>query len=139
MFVAILLSQFSPCPGMTIATDDIITATDDVMTGTDDVMHIIWIVLEGKLMCWNRVAYFMATNSLVQIYFLELHMEILMQQLLHSSKKICSWWKFLYTKKYFIKNRFLDTILRNDRPWRACFDYKAIQDYSLLLGGATSY
>ena len=29
----------------------------------------------------------MTTNSPLQIYFLELHMETLMQQLLHSNKK----------------------------------------------------
>ena len=51
VFTAILLSQFNSSPGITIATDDVITTTDDVITTTDDVMHIICIVLEGKLMC----------------------------------------------------------------------------------------
>ena len=90
MFTAILLSQFSPYPGITIVTDDVITATDDVI-------HTICIDLEGKLMCCNKVACFMTTNSPLQIYFLELHVEILMQQLLCSNKQICSWSKFLCT------------------------------------------
>ena len=81
MFTAILLSQFRPWPGITMGTDDVITATDDVI-------HTICIVLEGKVMCCNKVACFMKTNSLLQIYFLELHMEILMQQLLHSNKNM---------------------------------------------------
>ena len=49
MFEAILLSQFNSCPGITIATDDVITTTDDVITTTDDVIHIICIDLKGKL------------------------------------------------------------------------------------------
>ena len=36
-------------------------------------------------MCCNEVACFMTTNSPLQIYFLELHIEILMEQLLHNS------------------------------------------------------
>ena len=44
VFAAILWSQFNSCPGITIATDDIITTTDDVI-------HIICIDLEGNLMC----------------------------------------------------------------------------------------
>ena len=39
LFAAILLSQFSPYPGITIATDDVITTTDDVITTTDDVYN----------------------------------------------------------------------------------------------------
>ena len=58
MFGAILLSQFSPCPGITMATDDVTTTTDDVITATDDVIHSICIDLEGKLMCCNKVACF---------------------------------------------------------------------------------
>ena len=58
MFAAILKSQFSPCPVITIATDDVITTTDDVITGTDDVIYTICIVLEQKLMCCNKVACF---------------------------------------------------------------------------------
>ena len=49
MFAAILLSQFNPCPGITIATDDIITITDDVITATDNVIHPLCINLKGKL------------------------------------------------------------------------------------------
>ena len=41
---------------------------------------------------------FRTKNSPLQIYFLELHMEILMQQLLYSNQKICCWSKFLSTK-----------------------------------------
>ena len=51
MFAAILLSQFKSCPGITIATDNVITTTNDVITATDDVIHIICKDLEGKLMC----------------------------------------------------------------------------------------
>ena len=58
MFAAILLSQFIPCPGITMATDDVITTTDDVITTTHDVIHTIYIVLEGKLMCCDKVACF---------------------------------------------------------------------------------
>ena len=58
MFAAILLSHFSPCPGITIVTDDVITTTDDVITVTDDIIHIICIVLEGKPMCCHKVASF---------------------------------------------------------------------------------
>ena len=97
MFAAILLSQFNLCPGVTIATDDIITITDDVITVTDDVIHTICINLEGKLMCCNKVSFLMTTDSPLQIYFLELHMEILMQQLLWNNKKICCWSKFRCT------------------------------------------
>ena len=57
MLAAILLSQFNPCPGITIATD-VITTIDDVITVTDDVIHIICIDLEGKLMCCRKVACF---------------------------------------------------------------------------------
>ena len=32
MFAAILLSQFSPYPGIAMTTDDVITGTDDVIT-----------------------------------------------------------------------------------------------------------
>ena len=51
MFAAILLSQFNSCPGITIATDDVITTTDGVITTIDDVIYIICIDLEGKVMC----------------------------------------------------------------------------------------
>ena len=51
MFGAILLSQFSPCPGITVAIDDVITTTDDVI-------HTICIDLEGKVMCCKEVACF---------------------------------------------------------------------------------
>ena len=61
--------------GITIATDDVITTTDDVITTTDIVIHIICIDLEGKPMCWL----FLGQNSPLQIYFLELYMEILMK------------------------------------------------------------
>ena len=75
MFVAILLSQFNPCPWVHIATDDVIT-----ITITDDVIHKICTDLEGKLMCCKKVTCFMTINSTFQIYFLELQsMEILMQ------------------------------------------------------------
>ena len=70
MFAAILLSQFNLCPGITIATGDVITTTDDVITGTDDVIHTICIDLEGKLMCFNKVTCFVTTSSPLQIYFL---------------------------------------------------------------------
>ena len=43
---------------------------------------------------------FMTEISPFQIYFLELHMEILIQQLLNNNQKIC-WSKFLYVKKLF--------------------------------------
>ena len=98
MFAAILLSQFNSCPGITIATDDVITTTDDVITTTDDVIHIICINLEGKLMCCQFLGH---KNSPHQLYFLELHMETLMQQLLNNNQKICCWSKFLYVKKLF--------------------------------------
>ena len=52
MFAAILLSQFNLCPGITIATDDVITTNDDVIITTDDVIHIICIDLEGNFMCF---------------------------------------------------------------------------------------
>ena len=68
MFAAIVLTQFNLCPGITTATDDVITNTDDVITTTDDVIHIICIDLEGKLMCCNKVACFMTTNSPLQFY-----------------------------------------------------------------------
>ena len=55
MFAIILSSQFSPCPGITIITDDVITTTDDVITATDDAIRIICIDLEGKLMCCKKV------------------------------------------------------------------------------------
>ena len=58
MFVAILLSQFSPCPGITMVTDDVITTTDDVIIVTDDGIHTICIVLEGKVMYCNKVTCF---------------------------------------------------------------------------------
>ena len=58
MFAAVLLSQFSPCPGITMATDDVITTTGDVITVTDDAIHTICIILEGKLMCCNKAACF---------------------------------------------------------------------------------
>ena len=58
-----------------MATDDVITTTDDVITATDDVIHIICIDLEGNLMC---CLFFRTKNSPLQIYFLELHVEILM-------------------------------------------------------------
>ena len=119
VFAAILLSQFSPCPGITMATDDVITATDDVITATDEVIHIICIDLEGKLICCKKIAVFMTTNSLLKFYFLELLVEILMQQFLLSNQKICCWSKFLCTIKLFHQNRFLATILQNDRPRRS--------------------
>ena len=61
MFAAILLSQFNSCPGITIATDDVITTTDDVI-------HIICIDLEGKT---HVLLVFRTENSPLQIYFLE--------------------------------------------------------------------
>ena len=48
-------------------------------------------------------------------------MEILMQQLLHNSKKYAVSQSFFVLKNYFIKNRLLATILQNDRPWRSLF------------------
>ena len=102
MFAAILLSQFRSYPGITIATDDLITTTDDVITTTYDVIHIICIDLEGKLMCYL----FLGQNSPLQISFLDLHMGILMQQSLNNNQKIYCWSKFLYVKNYFIKNGF---------------------------------
>ena len=48
MFAAILLSQFNSCPGITIATNGVITMTDDVITTTDDVTHIICKHLGGS-------------------------------------------------------------------------------------------
>ena len=95
-------------------------ATDDVITTTDDVIYIICIVLEGKLMCWNKVVCFI-TNSPLKVDFLELHMDILMQQLLHSYKKYAVGQSFFIPKNYFIKNMFLATILQNDRPRRSLF------------------
>ena len=41
-----------------MATDDVITTTNDVITGTDDAIYIICIVLEGKVMCCNKVGCF---------------------------------------------------------------------------------
>ena len=114
MFAAILLSQFNLCPGITIATDDVITTTDDVINTNDDVIHIICIDLDGKLMC----CLFLGQKIHFKFIFLELYMEILMQQLLNNNQKYvvrvssCQ-------KKYFIKKRFLATILQNDRPQRS--------------------
>ena len=66
-----LLSQFNLCPGITIATDDVITttddiipATDDVITTTNDVIHIIYIDLEGKIMSCKKVASRFSTSNL---------------------------------------------------------------------------
>ena len=50
---------------------------------------------------------FRTKNSPLQIYLLELHMEILMQQLLHNNQKICCWSKFLSTKKLFDQKQVL--------------------------------
>ena len=63
MFGAILLSQFNSCPGITIATDDVITATDDVITTTDDVIHTICIDLEGKHCFVKMVGSFQLKNA----------------------------------------------------------------------------
>ena len=71
--------------------------TSDVITTTDDVIHIICIDLEGKLMC----CLFLGQNFPLQFYFLELHVEMLMQQLLNNNQKICCWSKFLYVKNLF--------------------------------------
>ena len=49
MFAEIVLSQFNSCPGITIATNDVITTIDDVITTTDDVIHMICIDLEENL------------------------------------------------------------------------------------------
>ena len=63
---------------------------------------------------------FRTQNSPLQIYFLELHMEILMQQLLKNNQNICCWSIFLYVKNYFIKKKkVLATILQNDRVQRS--------------------
>ena len=51
---------------------------------TDDVIHVLHV--------------FRTENSALQIYFLELHMEILMQLLFNNNQKICCWSKFLYVK-----------------------------------------
>ena len=84
MFAAILLSQLNSCPGITRVTDDVITTADDVI-------HMICI------------DFFRTENSPLQLLFLELHMEILMQQLLNNNQNICCWSKFLSVKNYFIK------------------------------------
>ena len=64
MFAAILLSQFNPYPGITIATDDVITTTNDVITITDEVIHTIYIDLEGKLMCCPSLRQKISTSNL---------------------------------------------------------------------------
>ena len=53
----------------------------------------------GKTHVLQQSCLFMTINSPLKIDFLELHMEILMQQLLHRNKKICCWSKFLYIKR----------------------------------------
>ena len=58
---------------------------------------------------------FRTENSPLQIYFLELHMEILMQQLLNNSQKCVAGQSFFMLKNNVIKKRFLATILQNDR------------------------
>ena len=69
MFAAILLSQFNSCPKITIATDDLITTTDDVITTHN--LHSFG----GKSLV---LPVFRTENSPLQIYFLEIHKEILM-------------------------------------------------------------
>ena len=62
---------------------------------------------------------FKTENSPLKIYFMELHMEILMQQLLNNNQKICCCRSFFMSTNYFTKRRFLVTILQNDRPRRS--------------------
>ena len=46
MFAAILLSQFSPYPGIIISANDVITGTLDAIIETDDVVNTIYTDLE---------------------------------------------------------------------------------------------
>ena len=101
-----------------------------------DVIHKICIDLEEELMCY---LFFRTENSPLQIYFLELYMEILMQQLLNNNQKTCCCSKFLYVKKLFLSNkRCLAAILQNDRVlrslhvlyiclWEITFDIRCVQ------------
>ena len=50
---------------------------------------------------------FKTENSPLQIYFLELHMEILMQQLLNNNQKYVVGQSFFMSKNYFIKKKGL--------------------------------
>ena len=49
-----MLSQFSTCPGISMATDDVITTTVDVIAA----IHIIFLDLEGKLTCCKKFVCF---------------------------------------------------------------------------------
>ena len=67
----------------------------------------------GKLMC----CLFLGQKILhFKFIFLELHVEILIQQLLHSNQKLCCWSKFLSTKKLFHQKQVLGY---NPAKWQA--------------------
>ena len=52
---------FNPCPGITMAIDDVITTTADVITAID---VIIYIDLKGKVMCCKKVVCFLCQQIL---------------------------------------------------------------------------
>ena len=87
-------------------------ATDDVITVINDVIHTNCIDLEGKLMCCNKVTCFYDNKFSTSNLF----SGIIDATIIKQQQKICCWSKFLCTKNYFIKNRFLATILQDDRP-----------------------
>ena len=100
MFAAVLLSQFTQCPGVTMVTDDVITTTDDVITATDDVIHTICIDLEGKLMCCKKVACFYNNKFSTSNLFSGITHRNIDATIITQQPKICFWSKFLYTKKH---------------------------------------
>ena len=81
------------------------------------------IVLEGKLMCWNKVVCFITTNSPLKIDFLELHMEILMQKLFHSYKNYAVVKVSLYQKIISLKTCSWLQSCKITGQEGACFDY----------------
>ena len=97
MFIAILLSQFSPHPGITMATNDVITTTNDVITIIDDVIHTICIVLEGKLMHCNKVACFYDNKFSTSHFFSGITHGNIDATITTWQQKICCCSKFLCT------------------------------------------